>query len=94
MRVELDIPESGVEPRIWVEHEQVLVMALCPGSIVVGSRRSEMKRLNDQAREMGICLRGTEVWFDAAFVADCRLTKIRRYGPTVSFLVALAAAAV
>jgi len=31
---------------------------------------------------------------DAAFVADCGVTKIRRYGPTVSFLVALAAAAV
>ena len=31
---------------------------------------------------------------DAAFVADCRLTKLRRYDPTVSFLVVLAAAAV
>ena len=63
MRVQLDVPESLVEPCIRVEHEQVLAMALCAGSIVVGSRRSQMKRLKYQAGELGICPRGTEVWF-------------------------------
>src|SRR5215469_7605600 len=38
-------------------------MALSPGSITLGSRRSEMKRLNYQAGEMGICPRGMEVRF-------------------------------
>jgi AraC family transcriptional regulator len=87
MRVELDVPESLVEPRIWLEHEQVVAIALCPGSIMVGSRRSEMKRLNYQTGEMGICPRGTEVWFsndgmqrlslsisDAALAAACDRT--------------------
>jgi len=63
VRVELDVPESLVEVRIKVEHDQVLAMALRPGTIMVGSRRSELKRLNYQAGEMGICPRGTEVWF-------------------------------
>ena len=63
MRVELDVPESLVEAHIRVGHEQVLAMALSPGSIRLGSRRSEMKRLNYQAGEMGICPRGMEVWF-------------------------------
>ena len=63
MRVELDVPEPRVESHIRVEHEQVLAMALSPGSITVGSRSSEMKRLNYQAGEMGICPRGMEVWF-------------------------------
>jgi hypothetical protein len=36
MRVELEVPESVREPRSWVEHEQILGMALRPGSIEVG----------------------------------------------------------
>jgi hypothetical protein len=33
---------SLVEPRLWVELEQVLAMALCPGSTMVGNEASEL----------------------------------------------------
>jgi len=45
MRVELNVPESVTEPRMWVKHQSVLAMALRPGSIELGLRRSEMRRL-------------------------------------------------
>ena len=32
MRVELDVPESATEPRMWVKHQPVLAMALRRGS--------------------------------------------------------------
>jgi hypothetical protein len=44
MRVELDVPESVTEPRMWVKHQPVLAMALRRGSVEMGLRRSEMKR--------------------------------------------------
>ena len=39
MRVELNVPESVTEPRLWVKHQLVLAMALGPGSVEVGLRR-------------------------------------------------------
>jgi hypothetical protein len=33
MRVELTEPESVAEPRLWVEHQQVLALVLRPGSV-------------------------------------------------------------
>ena len=36
MRVELKLPESVTEPRLWVWREQVLAMVLRPGSIEWG----------------------------------------------------------
>jgi hypothetical protein len=44
MRVELNVPESVREPRMWVKHQAVLAMALRPGSFELGLRRSEMVR--------------------------------------------------
>ena len=44
MRVELTEPESVAEPRLWVEHQQVLALVLRPGSVEWGLRRSEMQR--------------------------------------------------
>jgi hypothetical protein len=44
MRVELTEPESVAEPRLCVEHQQVLALVLRPGSVEWGLRRSEMQR--------------------------------------------------
>jgi hypothetical protein len=54
MRVELDVPESVTEPRMWVKHQPVLAMALRRGSVVMGLRRSEMKRHTYNAGEMSL----------------------------------------
>src|SRR5712664_2899374 len=63
MRVELNVPEPVTEPRLWVKHQPVLAMALGPGSIEVGSRRSEMRRLRFDAGEMSLVPRHLEKWF-------------------------------
>jgi len=63
MRVELNVPESVTEPRMWVKHQSVLAMALRPGSIELGLRRSEMTRLTFGADEMSLIPRHLEKWF-------------------------------
>jgi AraC family transcriptional regulator len=47
---------------MWVLHEQVLAMALRPGWVEAGPSRSQIKRVNYEAGEMGVCPRHTEVW--------------------------------
>jgi len=44
MRVELTESESVAEPRLWVEHQQVLALVR-PGPVEWGLRRSEMQRV-------------------------------------------------
>jgi len=56
MRVELKTPEFDVEPRMLV-NEPVLAMALRPGWVEVGPRRSEMKKINFEAGEVNVCPR-------------------------------------
>jgi AraC family transcriptional regulator len=63
MKVELNVPESVTEPRLWVKHQPLLAMALGPGSIEVGLRRSEMRRLTFGAGEMSLVPRYLEKWF-------------------------------
>jgi hypothetical protein len=63
MRVELNVPEPVTEPRRWVKDQAVLAMALWNGSIEVGLRRSEMKRLTFGAGEMSLVPRHSEKWF-------------------------------
>jgi hypothetical protein len=63
MRVELDVPESVTEPRMWVKHQPVLAMALRRGSVEMGLRRSEMKRHTYDAGEMNLIPRHLEKWF-------------------------------
>jgi len=63
MRVELNVPESVTEPRMWVKHQSVLAMALGPGSIELGLRRSEMTRVTFGAGEMSLIPRHLEKWF-------------------------------
>jgi AraC family transcriptional regulator len=62
MRVELEMPEFVVEPRMLVKNEPVLAMALRPGWVEVGQRRSEMKKTNFAAGEMNVCPRDIKVW--------------------------------
>src|SRR5260221_13010796 len=62
MRVELNVPGSVTEPRMWIKHQPVLAMALRPGSIEIGLRRSEMKRFTFDAGEMSLIPRHLEKW--------------------------------
>jgi AraC family transcriptional regulator len=90
MRVELNAAESVAEPRMWVQHQPFLMMALRTGSIEVGLRRSEMMRLTFGAGAMCLMPRHYESWFrtddlhylylsvgisDAALAAACDGTK-------------------
>ncbi|MCU1257904.1 MAG: AraC family transcriptional regulator, partial [Bryobacterales bacterium] len=62
MRVELNVLEPVTEPRMWVQHQPVLMMALRTGSIEVGLRRSEMMRLTFGVGEMCLVPRHVETW--------------------------------
>jgi AraC family transcriptional regulator len=62
MRVEVNVPESVTEPRMWVQHQPVLIMALRAGSVEVGLRRSEMMRLTFGAGEMCLLPRHFKTW--------------------------------
>jgi AraC family transcriptional regulator len=62
MRVELNVLESVTEPRMWVQHQPVLMMALRTGSAEIGLRRSEMMRLTFGAGEMCLVPRHFETW--------------------------------
>jgi AraC family transcriptional regulator len=62
MWVELNVPDSFTEPRMWVQHQPVLFMALRTGSAEVGLRRSEMMRLTFGAGEMCLVPRHFETW--------------------------------
>ena len=62
MRVVLNALESFTKPRLRVQHEQILAMALRPGSIELGVRRSEMIRLTYGSGEMFLCHRHVERW--------------------------------
>jgi AraC family transcriptional regulator len=81
MRVELNVPESVTEPGIRAQHRQehdgphrhppghahlILTMALRPGSIEVGLRRSEMRTVGYDAGEMGLCPRQVALWVGTA----------------------------
>jgi AraC family transcriptional regulator len=90
MRVELNELVSGTEPRVWVLHQPALMMALRTGSIEVGARRSEMRRLTFGTGEMCLVPRHVETWLrtddlcylylsvgisDAALAAACDRTR-------------------
>src|SRR5258708_33444374 len=52
MRIEVNVLEPVIEPRMWVKYQPVLAMALRPGSAEWGLRRSEMTRFTFGAGEM------------------------------------------
>jgi AraC family transcriptional regulator len=62
MRVEVNVLESGTDPRVSVQHQPALMMALRTGSIEVGTRRSEMMRFTFGAGEMCLVPRHVETW--------------------------------
>jgi AraC family transcriptional regulator len=62
MRVEVNVLESGSDPRVSVQHQAALMMALRTGSLEVGSRCSEMKRFAFGAGEMCLVPRHVETW--------------------------------
>jgi AraC family transcriptional regulator len=62
MRVEVNVLESGTEPRVWALHQPALMMALRTGTIEVGARRSEMTGLTFGAGEMCLVPRHVETW--------------------------------
>jgi AraC family transcriptional regulator len=91
MRVEVNVLESGTEPRVSVQHQPALMMALRTGSIEVGSRCSEMMRFTFGAGEMCLVPRYVETWLrtddlhylylsvdisDAALAAACDGTRV------------------
>src|SRR5215813_12466671 len=55
-------PETAKEPRIWVEHQPLVNLALHPGSIEVGLRRSEMKKFTYDTGGIRLTPR-IEKWF-------------------------------
>jgi AraC family transcriptional regulator len=63
MMVELNVPGPFTEPRLWVKHQAVLAIALQPGSIEVGLRRSEMIRVTYDVGQMSLVPRHSEKWF-------------------------------
>src|SRR5215510_9472777 len=62
MRVVESVIKSEGEPRISVQHEQVLAMMLQPGSYQSGLRRSELTRHECYAGQLILCHRDVEVW--------------------------------
>ena len=66
MKVAVEKSRSAREPYLEVHDEHVLAMMLRPGSVEVGPRRSEMRRVTFQAGEMGLFPRHTKRWVGAA----------------------------
>ncbi len=83
MRVEVNVPEPVIEPRMWVKYQPVLAMALRPGSAEWGLRRSEMTRFTFGAGEMSLVPRHFEKWFRtddlhylSVGISDAALTEV------------------
>jgi len=66
MKVAVEKSRSAREPYLQVHDEHVLAMMLQPGSVEVGPRRSEMRRVTFQAGEIGLFPRHTKRWVGAA----------------------------
>jgi AraC family transcriptional regulator len=62
MRVELFPPESVIEPRHWVRHDQAFAMMLRPGSIEWGSKRSPLEKFHYGASDLALCDRHIGEW--------------------------------
>src|SRR3954469_9598361 len=62
MIIELVSPDSDIEPRHWVRHDQAFAMMLGPGSIEWGSRRSAMEKFAYAAGDLALCDRHQGEW--------------------------------
>lgn len=66
MRIRVEIRGSVEEPYLRVHQEHVLGMLLRAGSMDVGLRRSEIKRVTFEAGELGLCTPHSEQWIGSA----------------------------
>ena len=84
MKVEVNVLDSVNEPYLKVPDEHIIAMMLRPGSIEIGSQRSELKRVTYQAGEMALYSHHLGQWLgsadleclaiyisDAALIAAC-----------------------
>src|ERR1700722_6838076 len=62
MRVDLVPPDSDIEPRHWVRHDQAFAMMLRPGSIEWGSKRSALEKFKYGAGDLALCDRHVGEW--------------------------------
>ena len=62
MKVELFPPDSVIEPRHWVRHDQAFAMMLGPGSIEWGAKASAMEKFDYAAGDLALCDRHMGEW--------------------------------
>jgi AraC family transcriptional regulator len=62
MKVELFPPDSNIEPRHWVRHDQAFAMMLAPGSIEWGSKRSALEKFDYSTYDLALCDRHHGEW--------------------------------
>ena len=65
MKIELEGPKLAVEPRMFLNNELVLMMALGPGWVEAGQRHSEMRKISFDAGEGNVCPLGIKGWVGA-----------------------------
>ena len=66
MKVEVNVLDSVNEPYLKVPDEHIIAMMLRPGSIEIGSQRSELKRVRYQTGEMALYSNHLGHWFGSA----------------------------
>src|SRR5882672_2911270 len=74
MRVELFHPDSDIEPRHWVRHDQAFAMMLRPGSIEWGSKRSALEKFDYGAGDLALCHRYVGEWVGLMNVPHLQLS--------------------
>jgi AraC family transcriptional regulator len=62
MRLDLVPPDSDMEPRHWVRHDQAFAMMLGPGSIEWGAKRSALEKFDYAAHDLALCDRHDGEW--------------------------------
>src|SRR4051794_6449770 len=73
MRVEFFPPDSDIEPRHWVRHDQAFAMMLWPGSIEWGSKRCALKKFDYTAGDLALCDRHVGEWVGLMNVSHLQL---------------------
>jgi AraC family transcriptional regulator len=74
MKIELEGPKFAVEPRMFLNNEPVLMMALGSGWVEAGQRHSEMRKISFDAGEVNVCPLGIEGWLGAYDIERLILT--------------------
>jgi AraC family transcriptional regulator len=73
MRVDLVPPESVIQPRHWVRHDQAFAMMLRPGSIEWGSKRSALETFDYAEGDLALCDRHVGEWVGLMNVSHLQL---------------------